>query len=68
MSPAAANTVWLSWLYHYGIGAALALGTVWVLARQGALAGGQERRLAGQLMLGLASFAALHAVWIALAQ
>lgn len=64
-----ASTVWSSWLYHYGLGALLALGTLAVMARQGVLAAGtQERRLAGQLATLLAAFAALHALWIAAVQ
>lgn len=66
---ASASTAWSSWLYHYGLGALLALGTLVIMARQGVLAAGtQERRLAGQLAALLAAFAALHALWIAAVQ
>ncbi len=64
-----ANTAWQSWAYHYGLGALVALGTLWIFFRQGALAAGtQERRLAVQLAGLLAAFAGLHALWIATAQ
>lgn len=64
-----ANTVWYSWLYHYGIGAILTLGTLALMARHGALAAGTpERRLAVQLAALMAAFAGLHALWIAVAE
>lgn len=61
--------IWSSWLYHYGLGAILAIAflIVAVRARAVRLDFAPHRRLVIALVGGLIAFAVFHAVWIIVA-
>jgi len=61
---------WLQWCYNYGVGGAAFLATVVVALRMRAIRIDHlpERQLLMALTAGIVLFAAVHAVWIAIAQ
>lgn len=61
-------SIWYSWLYHYGVGGAMAAASLIFFLRCGALKLSRpgDRRLVWALAGGLVAFAAAHALWIGL--
>lgn len=62
-------SIWSSWLYHYGIGGAVAVASLAMLTWAGAIRLGDSHHRWIVLLLvgGLVAFAAAHAAWIATA-
>lgn len=61
--------IWLPFLYHYGVGGAFFVTSLFVLIRAGALrpAEPEDRGMLVAMIGGLALFIAGHALWISLA-
>lgn len=57
---------WLNFLYHYGVGGAFFVFSVWMLFKSDALQWerASDRFMTQGLVLGLVLFALIHAVWI----
>ena len=60
------HSPWLSWLYYYGVGGALFVGSTALSLRAGAARWSlwTDRRLLIVLIVGTVAWAGLHAAWI----
>jgi hypothetical protein len=57
---------WVNYLYHYGVGGSFFLFSMWMLFKGGALKweSASDRFVTKGLLVGLLSFALIHAIWI----